>query len=159
MKLRSIGAAVLLCLGLAATAQAAGPPTQLTVGDQARPLNVEGAPQFGWMPRADARPPTSSRCPRARTTVWDSGKVASSDQSYVPYAGPALANGEAYDWTVKTWDTSGTASPAATGHFDTGLTDQGWSARTGSAASRPATTRPTTGPTRASSSRRCPAAR
>ena len=127
MKLRSLGTAVLLCLGLASTAQAAGPPTQLTVGDQARPLNVEGAPQFGWMPvRRPDRVSTDRLQGRART-VWDSGKVASSDQSYVPYSGPALANGEAYDWTVKTWDKGDTASPAATGHFETGLTDQGWS--------------------------------
>ena len=59
--------------------------------------------------------------------MWDSGKVASSAQSYVPYGGPALANGEAYDWTVKTWDRDGEASPAASGRFETGLTDAGWS--------------------------------
>ena len=56
MKLRCFGAAVLLCLGVVSTAQAAGPPTQLTVGDQPRPLNVEGAPQFGWMPLPTTRP-------------------------------------------------------------------------------------------------------
>ncbi len=126
MKLRSLGAAVLLCLGLAATAQAAGPPTQLTVGDLQRPLNVEGAPQFGWMPAAD-QTAYQVTVAKGATQVWDSGKVPSSDQSYVPYAGPALATGEAYDWTVKTWDKTDTASPAATGHFETGLTDQGWS--------------------------------
>ena len=126
MKLRSLGAAVLLCLGLAATAQAAGPPTQLTVGDLQRPLNVEGAPQFGWMPAAD-QTAYQVTVAKGATQVWDSGKVPSSDQAYVPYAGPALATGEAYDWTVKTWDRTDTASPAATGHFETGLTDQGWS--------------------------------
>ena len=47
--------------------------------------------------------------------MWDSGKVASDAQSYVPYGGPALANGEAYTWSVKTWDAGGEASPAATG--------------------------------------------
>ncbi|MDA0162119.1 alpha-L-rhamnosidase N-terminal domain-containing protein [Solirubrobacter ginsenosidimutans] len=126
MKLRVVGAAVLLCLGLTGTAHAAAPPTQLTVGDQARPLNVEGPPQFGWMPASD-QSAYQLTVSRNGATVWDSGKVASSDQSYVPYAGPALANGEAYDWTVKTWDPSGDVSPAATGHFETGLTDQGWS--------------------------------
>src|SRR3954452_19047384 len=126
MKLRSIGAAAVLWLGLASAAQAAGPPTQLTVGDQERPLDVEGAPQFGWMPAAD-QTAYQLTVAKGATTVWDSGKVASSEESYVPYAGPALANGEAYDWTVRTWDKTDAASPAATGHFETGLTDQGWS--------------------------------
>ena len=93
------GAAVLLCLGLSHRRTAAGPPTELTVGDQARPLNVEGAPQFGWMPRDADQTAYQLTVSKGATTVWDSGKVASSEQSYVPYAGPALANGEAYDWT------------------------------------------------------------
>ena len=60
--------------------------------------------------------------------MWDSGKVASSAQSYVPYGGPgARSKGEAYDVDVKTWDRDGEASPAATASFETGLTDQGWS--------------------------------
>ena len=63
MKRRCSITAVLLCLGLSGTAHAAGPPTELTVGDQARPLNVEGTPQFGWMPverrATTSRPPTS----------------------------------------------------------------------------------------------------
>ena len=80
MKLRSLGTAVLLCLGLASTAQAAGPPTQLTAGDQVRPLNVEGAPQFGWMPAAD-QTAYQLTVSKGATTVWDSGKVASSNQS------------------------------------------------------------------------------
>ena len=100
MKRWSFGTAVLLCLGLTGVAQAAGPPTQLTVGDDARPLNVEGTPLFGWMPGSDrgndvqtAYQLTVSKADG--TAVWDSGKAASSDQSYVPYGGPALAPGEA----------------------------------------------------------------
>ena len=123
--------AVLLWLALTGTAQAAGPPTDLTVGDQARPLNVEGTPQFGWMPSSskgnDVQTAYQLTVAKGASTVWDSGKVASSAQSYVPYGGPALDKGEAYTWSVKTWDRDGEASPAATGQFETGLTDQGWS--------------------------------
>jgi len=36
--------------------------------------------------------------------IWDSGKVPSSVQSFVAYAGPALAAGTSYTWTVRTWD-------------------------------------------------------
>src|SRR3954451_17663340 len=131
MRRWSFGAAVLLSLGFASAAHAAGAPTQLTVGDQARPLNVEGAPLFGWMPGSsrgnDVQTAYEITVSKGATQVWDSGKVASDAQSYVPYAGPSLANGEAYTWTVKTWDAGGDASPAATGPFETGLTDGGWS--------------------------------
>ena len=46
------------------------------------------------------------------TAVWDSGKVGLG-AVVRPYGGPALANGEAYTWSVKTWDRDGEASPAA----------------------------------------------
>src|SRR4051794_6028595 len=132
MKRWSVGIATALCLGMTATAQAAA-PTQLTVGDNARPLNVEGAPQFGWMPASthgnDVQTAYEIKVTKPDgTVVWDSDKVGSSSQSYVSYAGPALGNGNAYQWTVRTWDSGGAASdwaPAAS--FETGLTDQGWS--------------------------------
>nr|BFE28380.1 hypothetical protein GCM10010200_006310 [Actinomadura rugatobispora] len=113
-------------------------PAQLTVGDRAEPLNVEGTPMFGWRPR-DVDPgevqsayqivvrsdPSKGR----GETVWDSGKVDSARQEYVPYAGPALARGAAYTWTVRTWDRTGKRSawsrPAS---FEVGLRDQDWQA-------------------------------
>src|SRR5262245_59016570 len=74
-------------------------PTDLSVGDRVRPLDVEGPPQFGWL----AQDPDGNEIQTAYqirvfrdglgSAIWDSGKVASSDQSYVPYAGPALADG------------------------------------------------------------------
>src|SRR3954451_11153870 len=132
MKRWSIGAAVLLCLSATSVAQAATAPTQLTVGDQTRPLNVEGAPLFGWMPGSNKGNDTQTAYELTvsktdGTQVWDSGKVASSDQSYVAYGGPSLANGDAYTWSVKTWDRDGEVSPSATATFETGLTDSGWS--------------------------------
>src|SRR4051812_6169658 len=106
-----IGVAVVAAavFGVTSTARAASAPTQLTVGDQARPLNVEGAPQFGWMPASTAGNDVQTAYELQVTrpdgaAVWDSGKVASGAQSYVPYAGPALANGASYQWTVRTWD-------------------------------------------------------
>jgi alpha-L-rhamnosidase len=108
-------------------------PTDLTVGDQTRPLSVEGAPVFGWRPRdidpGEAQSAYQIRVAAGRQAVWDSGKVASSQQSYVPYRGPALAPGESYTWTVRTWDKTGKASPwARPGSFDTGLADADWQA-------------------------------
>src|SRR3954453_18761361 len=133
MRRWSIGAAMALYLGITGVAHAAAAPTQLTVGDMARPLNVEGTPRFGWMPSSSKGNDVQTAYEIKVTkpdggVVWDRSKVASPAQSYVAYAGPALANGEAYRWTVRTWDRDGEASdwaPDAT--FETGLTDSGWS--------------------------------
>jgi hypothetical protein len=121
---RLAAAAVLVAACLAPDAWAAGgAPSDLTVGDRARPLNVHGAPQFGWQP------------PRRQTGyqirvegVWDSGRVRSSEQSYVEYAGPPLDPGTSYAWRVRTWDGHGGASPwSRIARFDTGLEDDQWS--------------------------------
>ncbi|HST42194.1 MAG TPA: alpha-L-rhamnosidase N-terminal domain-containing protein [Conexibacter sp.] len=119
----------------AATAAADVPaPSQLTVRDQQRPLNVEGPPQFGWMPGSERGDDVQSayqlRVQRAGDDdpVWDSGKVDSDAQSYVRYEGPRLAVGASYEWTVRTWDGDGDASGwAPKASFDTGLRDGDWS--------------------------------
>src|SRR4051794_38668926 len=73
-----VGAAVgPLCPARAASAPPA--PAGLTVGDRERPLNVEGAPQFGWMPRSvrgnDVQTGYEIRVTGAGgQQVWDSGK-------------------------------------------------------------------------------------
>lgn len=109
-------------------------PVELTVGDRARPLNVEGAPLFGWRPR-DVDPGETQTAYQivvradGGDRVWDSGKVASASQEYVPYTGPALTPGTGYTWTVRTWDRTGRVSPwSRPARFDTGLRDQDWQA-------------------------------
>ncbi|MBX6766168.1 MAG: family 78 glycoside hydrolase catalytic domain [Actinomadura rubrobrunea] len=109
-------------------------PVELTVGDRARPLNVEGAPLFGWRPR-DVDPGEIQTAYQivVRTDrgarVWDSGKLASSGQEYVPYRGPALRPNTAYTWTVRTWDRTGKRSPwARLAEFETALRDEDWQA-------------------------------
>ncbi len=116
----------------AAPGHAPDPPRALTVGDREHHLNVEGAPAFGWLPQ-DKDPGEVQtayqvvvRDGRTNAVRWDSGKVASGDQSYVPYAGPALASGSPYTWTVRTWDRTDQASPAAKGDFATGIGDADW---------------------------------
>jgi hypothetical protein len=105
-----------------------GAPVQLTVDGQLNPLAIDGVPHFGWLPRDRDRGETQSAYQvvvrHGRTVVWDSGRVASSQQSWV--AGPELAAGTSYRWTVRTWDRRGAVSsfaPAAS--FDTGITDWG----------------------------------
>jgi hypothetical protein len=119
---------------LAATAMADGPPpTELTVRNQARPLDVVGNPQFGWIVhsnRGDAvQRAYELRVARAGgARLWDSGKVRSDRQSYVSYGGPDLAPGASYEWSVRTWSGAGKASAwARTARFDTGIGDGDWS--------------------------------
>jgi Bacterial alpha-L-rhamnosidase 6 hairpin glycosidase domain/Alpha-L-rhamnosidase N-terminal domain/Bacterial alpha-L-rhamnosidase C-terminal domain len=107
-------------------------PRQLTVDDRADPLAVQGAPSFGWLPQdpdgnevQTAYQVVVSR--RGGGTVWNSGRVASSAQSWVAYAGSALAPGTTYDWSVRTWDRAGRSSPFASASFDSGLGDGDWS--------------------------------
>ena len=127
-----------LVAALGAAAPAAGArgrppeaPTLLTVDDRVDPLGVAGTPRFGWLPQ-DGDPgevQTAYRITVAREggpVVWDSGKVLSSEQSYVPYGGPPLEPGTAYTWTVRTWDRDDQVSPPATGRFETGLGDDDW---------------------------------
>jgi alpha-L-rhamnosidase len=45
-----------------------------------------------------------------RGNVWDSGRVAASDQLYVPYGGRALGTAEPVFWKVRVWDGDGRAS-------------------------------------------------
>ncbi|GAB3981406.1 hypothetical protein GCM10029978_082220 [Actinoallomurus acanthiterrae] len=107
-------------------------PSGLTVGDQTRPLNVDGRPAFGWLPRdvdpGEVQTAYQIRVSDGRRVAWDSEKVASSQQSYVP--GPTdLPHGASYTWTVRTWDRAGRTSPwARPAAFDTGLADADWQA-------------------------------
>jgi hypothetical protein len=119
-------------------AQAAGDvpsaPTTLTVNDAAHSLDVTGAPDFGWLPEDHGGNEVQTAY-QVRVTddlshrlVWDSGRVNSSAESAVAYTGPALADGHAYDWTVRTWNRQGAGGPwAADASFDTGIGDQEWS--------------------------------
>jgi alpha-L-rhamnosidase len=109
-------------------------PTDLRVGDRTWPMNVEGAPLFGWLPQDGPNELQSAyqiSVTRAGDGVvaWDSGQVVSSEQAYVPFEGPPLASQTSYSWSVRTWDREGQASPWATpSHFDTGLRDSEWGA-------------------------------
>ena len=110
-------------------------PTDLNIADRTTPMNVEGIPQFGWLPSDPdgSEIQTAYEIQVTRTNdsvlIWDSGKVQSSAESFVPYSGPALAAGTSYTWTVRTWDRTDLASPwADNAGFDTGLGDADWKA-------------------------------
>jgi len=126
---------------LASSTRAPGPPRALTVDGRLAPIGVDDvAPAFAWQlapgPRGTVQSAyrvvvsrRSSLAPARRDVVWDSGRVASRQQAFVPYRGPALASDTRYWWTVGVWDSAGRASPLATpARFDTGLRDPDWRA-------------------------------
>ena len=140
-------AAVLAPVGAAAAAPTAavqGPrrPASLTTDALTDPIGLgPDDVQFAWHDVDPERGATQTAyrivvdrlalggAARGATTVWDTGRVASSDQAFVTYAGPALSPDSSYQWTVQTWASIGGPSPlAAPAHFETGLRDQDWQA-------------------------------
>jgi len=104
------------------------------VNGQTNPLALAGAPQFSWLPHSAARSDIQSayeivvRDGRNGALVWDSGRVTSSQETYVTYAGAELARDQQYRWAVRTWNKAGEASPySATARFGTGIGDADWS--------------------------------
>lgn len=124
---------------LPATAAAAAPantaplaPNRLTVDDAGHPLNTSLKPRFGWLPQDNDSNEIQSAYELEVTNaggavVWTSAKVSSTQQAYIPYAGPTLSSGSAYTWKVRTWDRSDEVSPwSDTATFETGLQDADW---------------------------------
>jgi alpha-L-rhamnosidase len=121
-------------------------------GSDEEPLGLDDpSPILAW--RMKATPPSSSHrchrsgpgvaCPADEQTayqiqaanssedlqngnlIWDSGKVTSSSQSGVPYAGEALSSREQVVWRVRVWDADGAPSSwSAPAHWEMGLMEQ-----------------------------------
>ena len=127
--------------------EAPGPPATpmaLSVDGLVSPIGLDPADvQFAWQvgdPRRGAlqsayrlvvsRLSVAGAGAGTSTTVWDSGRVHSTAQAFVPYAGPALDPDATYSWTVQTWAASGGPGPfAPSAPFDTGLRDADWKAQ------------------------------
>jgi alpha-L-rhamnosidase len=112
-----------------------GAPIHLTVDGLATPIGIDdAAPRFSWWMQ-DWLPGSLQGAyrivvRRGSTTVWDSGRVTSRQQSDVSYGGPRLAPDQRYSWSVQTWDAQGRAG--ALSHpstFDTGLAIHDWVAQ------------------------------
>ena len=66
---------------------------------------------------------------RGSALVWDSHRVVSNAEDFVPYGGRPLAPDSVYSWTVQTWAATGGASrDAYPATFETGLKDGDWRA-------------------------------
>jgi alpha-L-rhamnosidase len=62
--------------------------------------------------------------------IWDSKRVPSAEQAFVPYRGPALDSDQVYAWAVQTWSSRGGPGPLSPpARFETGLRPGDWVAR------------------------------
>lgn len=107
---------------LAALRLTALEPTGLTCEDQPEPIAVDTPhPRLGWEltdARRGARQTayqiqvaSSPRLLRqSKPDLWDSGRVTSSEQNQIPYAGRALTSHAECHWRVRVWDEAGRAS-------------------------------------------------
>lgn len=133
MRRRGLPLLFVLAIVLATTAATSanhppGAPTRLTVDGRTNPLAIDGVPHFSWLPTDRDNGETQSAYQivvrDGHRVVWDSGRVRSSQQSWIP--GPTLPAGTSFRWTVRTWDRRGAVSPPALASFDTGLRDTDW---------------------------------
>ncbi len=63
-------------------------------------------------------------------TLWDSGKVASSSMTHIPYGGPKLHSRERVNWSVKLWDENGVGGEISHSFFEMGLLEASdWKAK------------------------------
>lgn len=114
---------------------ALGVPYALTADDVETPWNASPNPRFAWMMEARRPGAVQSAYEIAvvdgvtGVRVWCSGRVSSSEQSNVRYAGPTLEHGRPYAWQVRVWDGDGMASAFSDpAWFAVGLDDGEWDA-------------------------------
>ena len=114
-----------------------GPPRHLTVVGLTHPVGVDPDDvQFAWHVVDSRRGAVQSGYrvvvsgpDGSASTVWDSGRVSSSQQAFVGYGGPPLSADAGYRWTVSTADGKGRWSqPSAPASFTTGLRTKDWTA-------------------------------
>jgi alpha-L-rhamnosidase len=74
----------------------------------AMPPGERGLAQTAWQVLVADAPDALAA---GRATLWDSGKVASNQSQWVPYAGSPLAKGSRCWWKVRVWNQAGTPSP------------------------------------------------
>lgn len=99
--------------------------TDLRVSGLSAPLGIDWTPSFSWRILSDERGWKQSAyeilVKNADTgeTVWQSGKIVSSQQSGIEYAGSSLQSRTRYTWTVTVWDTNDAPLQSVSSSFET----------------------------------------
>ena len=118
--------------------------TNLRVENWDEPLGIDTSePRFSWQMTSDkkiATPHSDRGSENVRQTayqivvsgdqgeLWNSGRIESNQQLWVPYGGQSLKSNTHCTWKVKVWTTAGETAWSSEKHFSIGLLDEGkWS--------------------------------
>lgn len=128
---------LVLCLMLSLSVPSAGaqekiPATDVSITDmqtnsRINPIGIDDAtPVFSWKMQSNEIGAAQSAYQIVVTDakseiVWDSDKVYSSVSTDIHYEGEGLSAKTAYKWSLTVWDQDGTAYPAGSASFETGL--------------------------------------
>ena len=111
-----------LLISLVLTASTFGAPVRLRCEYMDNPVGIDAAnPHLSWQNESSERnwrqsayqifvASTPEQARSGRGDVWDSGRQASPESVGIAYAGPALASGRRYYWSVRVWDSTGKSS-------------------------------------------------
>jgi len=105
---------------------------ELTADHATDPLGIAGVPALAWRLAGPGAAVQTAyqilvardrvRLTEGRADVWDSGRVAGTEQTGVAYGGPPLAARNRYHWAVRIWDERGEPTPfSAPAWFETDL--------------------------------------
>ncbi len=105
----------------------------LRVENMDKPLGIDtDTPRFSWQILSDKQEVRQTAYQIIvnddKGEVWNSGKVESDQQLWIPYAGKKLKSGTFCTWKVKVWTTIGESDWSSEECFSIGLLDEGkWS--------------------------------
>ena len=113
---------LLLLVAGAAIAGAAVTPYALECEARRNPIGIDSAqPRLGWKLKSAGQNQTQSayqilvaaspeKLAPGAADLWDSGRVASDETTWIAYGGKALAPFQRYWWKVRVWDGAGVPS-------------------------------------------------
>jgi len=108
----------LLFLAVTSIANGTAPdaPTGLRTNYATNPVGIDTSkPLFSWLVNDSDRDEVQTAyqliVSSEKGEAWDTGKVRSSNQNDIVYAGPALASRDIRRWKVRTWDKNDQVSP------------------------------------------------